>query len=71
MFRSSPWLRPQTARQEALEQILWGMGREIVSSSAPFRRVERGRGEGQREGRFLPRRLLGTVPAWRKGMMNA
>lgn len=45
LFRSSPWLRPQTARQEALEQILWGMGREIVSSSAQFRRVERGRGE--------------------------
>lgn len=39
MFRSSPWLSPQTARQEALEWILWGMGREIVSSSAPSRRV--------------------------------
>lgn len=39
LFRSSPWHSPQTARQEALKQILWGMGRETVSSSAPSWRV--------------------------------
>lgn len=64
LFCSCRWLSPQTARQEALEQILGGMGRETASSSALSSRVG---GEGQREGRFRPRRLLGRGPARRKG----
>lgn len=44
-------------RQAGGLRMLWGMGRETVSSSAPSRRVA---GEGQRGGRFLTWRLLGT-----------
>lgn len=49
------------------ERGAWG-GKQFVPLLPPVR------GEGQREGRFLPRRLLGPKPATRKGegtMMNA
>lgn len=70
LFRSGPGLRPQTARQEALEQILWGMGRELVSSSAPCRRVE-GWGRAEREDSFQGGSLAQGPLGGKAGMMNA
>lgn len=72
LFHSNPWLTPPSpiARQEALERILWGMGRESFFLCS----LQESYGGGAERGKILPRRLLGTKPARKKGegsMMNA
>lgn len=66
----TPWLTTQMARQEALEPILWGMGRESFFLCS----LQESCGGGAERGKILPRRLLGTEPARKKeegSMMNA
>lgn len=71
LFCSSP--RPSPGRRP-WSRSWWGVegraraGKQFVPLLPPVS------GEGQREGRFLPRRLLGPEPARRKGegtMINA